>query len=295
MEDAQASMVVEPSGTLNDQSTCSLVFIQCRAIEWFGKEDASEAWAWEAAKRCMARGFGVVRVPTKNWWHEKKGHPEHFCPLYRQEQNAQHVICTINYIHYCAPMMEKVYGFLQQSSVVDVQAWTQQGVCVHLPQDVCSVRDDLFVVAEASSNVATNLCPAVLRLVYGYYEQPVLWCGFNMPEKLTGSKGVVGDPRSLVVVGECLKRMKRYHIDQEYKALRGAFFELVNKDHICFGYLAHRSQCCDNSQGDLMPLGDHEYCPEVSIPSVAHSKKRQFSVNEALSSALQTTKKVKTP
>ena len=96
-------------------------------------------------------------------------------------------------------MMEKVHGFLRQSSVVDVQAWRQQGVCVYLPQDVCTVSDDLFVVAEASSNVATNLSPAVLRLVYGHYEQPVLWCGFNMPEKLTGSKGVVGDPSSLVV------------------------------------------------------------------------------------------------
>ena len=118
-----------------------------------------------------------------------------------------------------------------------------------MPEGVKQVSTDLYVVCEASSNIAANLTPRGLRMIYGYYEEPLLWAGFNMASQHTGSKGLVGDAGSLLLMGQILARCLFYHIDQTYKASRSPFFRVVQKNHICFGYLRHRSQCCDSSQG----------------------------------------------
>ena len=77
---------------------------------------------------------------------------------------------------------------------------------MYVPEGVRRVNTDLYVVCEASSNIASNLSPRGLRLIYGHYSEPVLWCGFNMATQSTVSKGVVGDAASLLVLGECLQR-----------------------------------------------------------------------------------------
>ena len=85
-----------------------------------------------------------------------------------------------------------------------------------------------------------------------------------------------------------------YHIDQTYKALRSPFFGLVQKDHICFGHLRHRSQCSDTSRGDAMPMSAADYMPDLRIPLVAIGRaKKVFTVDEALSAALQNTTQVR--
>jgi hypothetical protein len=43
----------------------------------------NEAWAQEAAQRCIRAGFGVLRVPTQNWADVKREHPEWFQPLFK--------------------------------------------------------------------------------------------------------------------------------------------------------------------------------------------------------------------
>ena len=243
----------------------------------------------------LNQGFGVVRVPTGSWADVKAEHPEWWeAPLFDEAQNRQHVICTINYIHVLCPMVEKVYALLLESRFIDGAAWRKKGLELFMPPGSSTACNDLFVVAEASSNIASNLTPASLRLIWAHYEQPVLWCGFNMAGQLTGSKGIVGDAKSLLLLGRCLARMKLHHIDQEYKALRGAFFELVAKNHICFGYLPHRSQCCDSSRGDAMPMTD-EFRPDLrDIPEKAYFPcKAEFTVDEALASALRNETKVR--
>ena len=37
------------------------------------------------------------------------------------------------------------------------------------------------------------------------------------------------------------------------------FVGYVQKDHICFGSLRHRSQCCNTSAGDDMPMSSIDY------------------------------------
>ena len=78
-------------------------------------------------------------------------------------------------------------------------------------------------------SLPSRVSPSGLRLIYGYYSEPVLWCGFNMKAQTTGSKGVMGDAASLLVLGDCLHRLLLYHIDQTYKALRSPFFGLVQR------------------------------------------------------------------
>ena len=97
-----------------------------------------------------------------------------------------------------------------------------------------------------------------------------------MAAQFTGWKGVVGDAASLLLLGECLLRLLLYHIDQTYKSLRGPFFGLVQKNHICFGYLKHRSQCCDTSQGDSMPMSEIDYAPTPDIPLCCCIAKKMF-------------------
>lgn len=96
----------------------------------------------------------------------------------------------------------------------------------------------------------TNSTPRKLRLVYGYYPNPVLWCGFNMKAQNTSSKGLMSDAEHLLLLGDILLLLLLYHIDQTCKALRSDFFGIVQQNHICFGYLRHRSQCSDTSRGD---------------------------------------------
>ena len=88
----------------------------------------------------------------------------------------------------------------------------------------------------------------------------MVWCGFNAASQSTGSKGVVGAAHYLLVLVECLQRLLLYHTDQTHKASRGHFFAgYVQRDHICFGYLRHRSQCCNTSAGDDMPMSSIDY------------------------------------
>ena len=274
--------------------SCLLVLIQCRDREWHGDMQGNEAWAQEAAQRCIRAGFGVLRVPTQNWADVKSEHPEWFQPLFKENMCRQEVICTINYIYYLCPALRQVHDVLQSCDSGNVDLCRRQGIDLQVPEGISQVSADLYVVCEASSNVATNLNPRNLRLVYGAYSQPVLWCGFNMASQSTGSKGVVGDAASLQVLGGCLQRLLLYHIDQTYKALRCPFFGLVQRDHICFGFLRHRSQCCDSSSGDSMPMSDSDFSPEPVIPeTLSIRQKRVYTVDEVLCEALRETTKVR--
>ena len=262
--------------------------------EWHGDMQGNEAWAREAAQRCIRAGFGVLRVATQNWADVKREHPEWFQPLFKENQCRQEVICTINYIYYLCPALRQVHDVLQSCDSGNVELCRRQGIDLHVPEGISQISADLYVVCEASSNVATNLNPRNLRLVYGAYSQPVLWCGFNMASQSTGSKGVVGDASSLQVLGGCLQRLLLYHIDQTYKALRCPFFGLVQRDHICFGFLRHRSQCCNSSSGDSMPMSDSDFSPEPVIPEgLSIRQKRVYTVDEVLREALRETTKVR--
>ena len=153
-------------------------------------------------------------------------------------------------------------------------------------KDVEHVSSDLLVVCEASSNIAANLTPRGLRLLYGHYSKLVLWCGFNSAEQTTGSKAIVGNAQSLLVLGQCLQRLKLDHIDRTYKALRSDFFALAQRNHICFGVLRHRSQCCDTARGDDMPLSANEYVPKVKLIHYVSDKRlaKLIKTPEAISS-----------
>ena len=211
-------------------ASCILVLLQCQDIEWFGDSQGNEAWAWEAAQRCIGRGFGVLRVPTQNWADVKRQHPEWFSPVFDEKLCEQQIICTINFTHVLCPILEKVHSVLQSCDDDDsVSHAEQHGFTFYMPEGVRRISTDLYVVCEASSNIAPNLSPPGLRLIYGYYSEPVLWCGFNMAAQTTGSKGVIGDAASLLVLGGCLQRLLLYHIDQTYKALRSPFFGLVQR------------------------------------------------------------------
>ena len=108
-----------------------------------------------------------------------------------------------------------------------------------------------------------------------------------MASQHTGSKGLVGDAGSLLLMGQILARCLLYHIDKTYQALRSRFFEYVNANHICFGYLKHRSQCCNSSQGDSMPMSATEYQPNPDIPTRRHYEGgKSFTADEALTGAL---------
>ena len=56
----------------NVDDACILILLQCRDREWFGDADGNEAWALEAAQRCVDNGFAVLRVPTQNWAEVKE-------------------------------------------------------------------------------------------------------------------------------------------------------------------------------------------------------------------------------
>ena len=278
-------------------ASCVLMLLQCRDREWYGDSQGNEAWARVAAQRCIGRGFGVLRVPTQNWADVKCEHPEWFSPVFDENLCEQQVICTINFIHVLCPMLEKVHSVLQSEDSV----WhcENHGFMIHVPDGIRRISTDLYVVCEASSNIAPNLSPSGLRLIYGYYSEPVLWCGFNMKAQTTGSKGVMGDAASLLVLGDCLQRLLLYHIDQTYKALRSPFFGLVQRkkrNHICFGYLRHRSQCCNSSRGDMMPMSAEDYTPNPVIPERLYIReKKRFTVEEALLGALGVTTQVRGP
>jgi hypothetical protein len=100
-------------GVMEVDDSCLLVLIQCRDREWYGDTQGNEAWAWEAAQRCLCAGFGVLRVATQNWSDVKREHPEWFQPLFREKQCRQEVICTINYIHHLCPALQQVHALLQ--------------------------------------------------------------------------------------------------------------------------------------------------------------------------------------
>ena len=278
-------------------ASCILVLIQCRDREWNGNDEFKEAWAREAAQRCLRQGFAVLRVPTENWIDLKRRRPELFTRLFDQKQDKQHVICSINYIYYLCPLLQKVHDALITADGDNVHAVLEdEGFEIELPPGTTRISTDLYVVCEASSNIGVNVTPQTLRLIYGAYSEPVVWCGFNMKSQSTGSKAVIGDAHNLLVLGRCLERLKLWHIDQSYKALRSPFFALCQRNHICFGALRHRSQCCDSSCGDSMPMSAEDYKPEPTFPGrVQHSAKERWDVHRALGAALQSTSKVRGP
>jgi hypothetical protein len=257
--------------------SCILVLLQCRDREWFGDLHGREAWAWKAAERCLRQGFGVLRVPTQNWADVKREHPEWFSPVLRENETEQQVICTINFIRVLCPMLQEVHRILESCDDEDnVERCREKGLDLYVPEGVRRVSSDLYAVCEASSNIASNLTPRGLRLIYGYYHEPVLWCGFNMKAQSTGSKGVIGTADSLMVLGGCLQRLLLWHIDQTYKALKGPFFGLAQRNHICFGYLKHRSQCCNSSTGDSMPMSEADFAPLLAIPEKMWFKEKKL-------------------
>ena len=278
-------------------SSCILVLLQCRDREWNGNDELKEAWAWEAAQRCVRQGFGVLRVPTENWRDLKRRQPELFTRLFDQKQNKQHVICSINYLHCLCPLLEKVHHTLTKAKGDNVHTVSEnKSFEILLPPGTTRIGTDLYVVCEASSNIGLDVTPQSLRLIYGAYSEPVVWCGFNMKSQSTGSKAVIGDAYNLLVLGQCLERLKLWHIDQSYKALRSPFFALCQRNHICFGALRHRSQCCDSSCGDSSPMSVQDYKPEPTFPGrVQYPAKERWDVDRALTAALQSTSKVRGP
>ena len=273
---------------------CLLVLLQCRKREWFGDHLGNEAWAWEAAQRCLHAGFAVLRVATENWADVKQEHPEWFEPLFRENLCRQHVICSINFIHCLIPVLKEVHEVLQQDEEDNVERCRRHGLYIYVPEGVSRVSTDLYVVCEASSNVGSDLSPFGLRRIYSYYSEPLLWCGFNMASQSTGTKGFVGDVASLITLGQVLERLLLYHIDQTCKALRGVFLGLVNRNHICFGFLCHRSQCCNNSAGDAAPMSKADYTPTPVIPDqVYYLQKKAYTVEEVLEQALGVTSRVR--
>ena len=51
------------------------LLLQCRDREWYGDSQGNEAWAWEAAQRCLGQGFGVSLSTRKEQDHAIKIHP----------------------------------------------------------------------------------------------------------------------------------------------------------------------------------------------------------------------------
>ena len=156
------------------EESCVLVLIQCRDREWNGDIHGDEDWAWQAAQKCISAGFGVLRVPTRNWSDVKRDHPEWFRPVWRDNLDKQHVICTINFIHLLCPMLQEVHNVLQSCDGDNVQYCQSRGLDIYVPEGVKRLSTDLYVVCEASSNIASNLSPRSLRLIYGQYPEPLL-------------------------------------------------------------------------------------------------------------------------
>ena len=89
--------------------SCIRVLLQCRDRDWFGiGSDHREAWAWEAADRCLEAGFAVLRVRTDNWNTVKADHPEWLQPCFKENLNKQQVICIVNYIHVLCPALQEI-------------------------------------------------------------------------------------------------------------------------------------------------------------------------------------------
>ena len=73
-------------------ASCILVLIQCRDREWNGNDEFKEAWAREAAQRCLRQGFAVLPVPIENWIDLKRRRPEWFIRLFDQKQDKQQML-----------------------------------------------------------------------------------------------------------------------------------------------------------------------------------------------------------
>ena len=281
---------------MEEADSCIVILLQCRDREWWGINNTGrEAWAWEAASRCLEAGFAVLRVRTDDWDAVKRQHPEWFRPCFKENCDRQQVICSVNYIRFLCPTLQNARTVLE-SDCGNVAKCREAGLDIHVPEGTKRVATDLYCVCEASSNIAPTLTPKSLRQVYAYYPEPIIWCGFNMAAQFTGSKGLVGDASSLLLMGDVLSRLKLYHIDQTYKALRGPFMALVEKNRICFGYLRHRSQCCDSSKGNSQAMSAEDYTPTPVIPEGGRFfDKRRFTVDTVLRSTLHETTRVRKP
>ena len=156
-----------------EQKECILVLLQCRDREWWGiGPKHHEAWAWQAAQRCLKAGFAVLRVKTDDWDVVKSDHPDWFQPCFKKNLNRQHVICTINYIHFLCPALQHVRTVLE-STYANVEKCHEAGLDIHVPDGIERIATDIYCVCEASSNIAPTLTPEALRRVYGYYPEPV--------------------------------------------------------------------------------------------------------------------------
>ena len=89
-----------------------------------------EAWAWEAAQRCILAGFGVLRVSIQNWADVKREHPEQFQLFFRENQcrliNVSHgftevhlQVCTVSpscHLHVFSAYCGGIYPGIQNNS-----------------------------------------------------------------------------------------------------------------------------------------------------------------------------------
>ena len=205
--------------------------------------------------------------------------------------------CTLNMTEFVLPVLQKVHSLVLSEPVICSEEfkrdsgfvkswWTEHGIEIFIPEEKVRLSSDMYIVTEASARIADNLTPVDLRTILGYYEQRVLWCGFNMEDRLTGSKGVAGDYDGLVTLIKILQRLLKFHIDQTYKSLVGsALFALAQRNHICFGVLPHRSGCCNTSRHTKQPMSDREFVPTPAIPDRLHyvkESKKNPTVEEVL-------------
>ena len=244
----------------------------------------------------LAQGFAVVRVRTQNWWEVKGEHPEWFAQnVLKELETEQQLICTLNFIYAVAPLVAKVHELLGDlAGLVNWQDWSRNyGIEIYLPEGVSQVSRDMYLITEASSCIGKYVTPTALRKIYWYYDEPVLWCGFNSETKSTGSKGVLATAEGLETTKGMLERIRIWHIDQTYKSMVGSFFGVVDRNHISLGVLEHRSQCCDGTRGGRQAMSSWRYRPKPDVPDSHHRIKESVGVEAALRSALRNTQLVK--
>ena len=145
--------------------------------EWHGDMQGNEAWAREAAQRCIRAGFGVLRVATQNWADVKREHPEWFQLLFREKQcrliNVSHgftevylQVCTVSpscHFHVFSAYCGGIYPGIQNAV---------------LPSPSCCFSHTATVTATAT---ATATASATVT-------------GYRLPATL---EPAIGDPRNL--------------------------------------------------------------------------------------------------
>ena len=125
-----------------------------------------------------------------------------------------------------------------------------------------AILTDVIGVTEASTYMADKASPRTVRHLYRNYSEKVLWSGFNAITAVTGSKLLLADLDSIVLLGRLFERIKVTHIDQQYKAFKNTWFRPMPPTHIMAGVRKHRSSC-NNNQG----AGQSEMTSESFLPN----------------------------